>query len=81
MPLPLGFEGGRHIHVDAVERDVDLERCVRRLPERQRTAVQLYYFADLPVADVATVMGATEVSVKDLLFRARRRLAVLIGEH
>lgn len=79
--LPPGFEGVPHLELGSVERDLDLERCIRRLPERQRTAVHLYYFADLAIADVALVMDATEVSVKDLLFRARRRLAVLMGEH
>ncbi len=45
--------------------DVELEieddrfwREVRKLPERQAQAVALFYLEDLPVADVAVVLGS-----------------------
>lgn len=48
---------------------------VRRLPERQRQAVALYYLEDRPVAEIAERMGCAESTAKVHLHRARRRLA------
>jgi RNA polymerase sigma factor (sigma-70 family) len=53
---------------------IDVERAIRSLPRRQRLAVELFYFADLPVAEVACVMSCSEGTVKSTLSDARRRL-------
>lgn len=54
--------------------------AVRRLPHRQRAAVVLRYYADLPVADVASLMGCAPGTVKSLTNLAiqglRRQLLV-----
>jgi RNA polymerase sigma-70 factor (ECF subfamily) len=60
--------------------DVDLERAVASLPRRQRLAVHLHYFVDLPVADCARVMGCAPGTVKRALFDARQRLRRDLGE-
>ena len=60
--------------------DADVLRAVATLPVRQRAAVVLYYFEDLPVAEVARTLGMSESAVKVSLHRARRALAVLLGE-
>jgi len=60
--------------------DVDLERAVRRLPERQREAVDLYYFVDLDVAAVAAVMGCAPGTVRATLHQARAALRDLLGD-
>lgn len=55
----------------------DLERFwgrVRRLPGRQAQAVALFYADDLPVVEVARVMGCAEGTVKAHLHAARERL-------
>jgi RNA polymerase sigma factor (sigma-70 family) len=56
-----------------------LWEAVRRLPERQRTAVALRYVLDLPEADVARVMGVTRGSASATLTTARRRLESLLA--
>ncbi|MDP3712448.1 MAG: sigma-70 family RNA polymerase sigma factor [Mycobacteriales bacterium] len=58
--------------------DLDLRRAVARLAHRQRLAVELHYVLDLPVADVATVMGCSTGTVKSTLFDARARLRVML---
>lgn len=41
-----------------------------QLPERQRAAIVLRYFVDLPVSEVADVMGIKEGTVKALTHQA-----------
>jgi RNA polymerase sigma factor (sigma-70 family) len=45
-----------------------------RLPERQRVAVVLRYIGDLPIVDIAEVMGCTEGTVKSHISRGLDRL-------
>lgn len=55
--------------------------AIHRLTADQRTVVLLRIVADLPVADVARVMGKTQGAVKTLQRRALDRLAQdLLGE-
>ena len=58
----------------AVEEVVTVRRAVAALPRRQRAAVVLHYFLDLPLAEVAQHMETTVPAVKALLHRAVRRL-------
>jgi DNA-directed RNA polymerase specialized sigma24 family protein len=60
--------------------DVDLLQAVRRLPPGQRAAVVLFYFEDRPVSEIAQILGCAESTAKAHLFKARRRLAELLGE-
>lgn len=62
----------------APERDMDLLRAVATLPAAQRAAVVLYYYEDLPVADVADALGRSQGAVKLLLHRARRTLGAML---
>jgi RNA polymerase sigma-70 factor (ECF subfamily) len=62
------------------EPDVDLEVAIRKLPARQRLAVELHYFVDLSVTDAAAVMGCSEGTVKSTLFDARGSLRKLLEE-
>ena len=47
---------------------------VRALPRRQREAVTLHYLVDLPVAEVARLMGCREGTVKAHLTSAFSRI-------
>lgn len=58
----------------------DLLRALRRLSPSQRAALYLHYEADLPVRQVATLMGTSTAAIKVHLMRGRRRLAALLGE-
>ncbi len=57
-----------------VEIDVDVLSAVERLSVRQRAAVVLTYWADLPPDAVAERMGVSTGSVKRHLARARKKL-------
>jgi RNA polymerase sigma factor (sigma-70 family) len=60
--------------------DTDVLAVVARLSRRQRMAVELHYLLDLPVAEVAEVMGCSEGTVKSTLHDARTRLRQLLEE-
>ena len=51
------------------------------LPERQRVAIVLYYWADLPVAEVADAMRQPVSTVKSHLRRGRAALAARLDDH
>lgn len=59
---------------------VDLVRAIDALPARQRAAVVLHYFVDLPVADVAELLGCAPGTVKSQLHDARNALEQALGD-
>ena len=60
--------------------DIDLRRALLHLTERQRTAVVLFYIADLSTRDVAAAMGIANGTVAATLHQARQRLGAHLGE-
>ena len=81
--------GNRVVHAterDASTRDEPGRRteamviadAVRALPPRQRETVVLRYFEDMAEADIATVLGCSEGTVKSQLSKARATLARLL---
>lgn len=54
--------------------------AVRQLPRRQAVAIALHYVDDLPVAEVAAVMGISEGTAKAHLHRGRQRLADVLRD-
>ncbi len=84
-------KGYRRVRPDAVlvdvtaassdtDGDVDLRRALQRLTKRQRTMVALHYYAGLPVAEIAEVMGCSAGTVKSTLADGRTRLRRELGE-
>lgn len=60
--------------------DVDLERAVAGLTERQQLAIHLHYFVGLTVEETAAVMSCSAGTVKSTLYDARSRLRALLGD-
>jgi RNA polymerase sigma-70 factor (ECF subfamily) len=63
---------------DGVE-GTDLRRAISALPPRQRTAIVLHHFVDLPVTEVAALMNVSAGTVKSTLHDARAALARELG--
>ena len=57
-----------------------VRRAVSQLSRRQRAAVTLRYYLDLPVAEVARVMDCPESTVKTLTRRGLERLKELLDD-
>ena len=60
--------------------DPDVARAVADLAPMQRAAVVLFYWEDRSVHEIAEVLAVSESTVKQHLFRARHRLAAMLGE-
>lgn len=84
-PLP---EAGERHHpsspsaaetADRAARRIDLGRAMRRLTDRERDLLWLAYAQGSSHDEIAAVLGLKAASIKSLLFRARRRLAGLLG--
>ena len=69
----------RTVHLDRYE-DSDLLAALRQLPDAQRAAIILFYYADLPVREVAARLGSNGLAVRANLSRGRRRLHDLLGD-
>jgi RNA polymerase sigma factor (sigma-70 family) len=54
--------------------DLAVREAVDRLPVRQRAVVILHYVYGYKLAEVADLVGISEVNARTLLFRARRNL-------
>jgi RNA polymerase sigma-70 factor (ECF subfamily) len=63
----------------AAQRRTDLARALARLTERERQMLWLAYGRGDSHKDIAAVLGLKAGSIRLLLFRARRKLAVLLG--
>ena len=67
------------VHLDH-HTDPDLLAALAKLPGSQRAAVILFYYADLPVSEIAQRLGSNRLAIRANLSRGRRRLAHLIGD-
>jgi RNA polymerase sigma-70 factor (ECF subfamily) len=57
-----------------------IARALGRLPDDQRTAIELHHLRDQAVADIAVTLNRTEASVAGLLRRGLKRLRELLEE-
>ena len=63
----------------AAERRTDFARAMSHLKPRERAMLWLAYAEGASHREIADALGLRPGSLKPLLFRARRRLAVLLG--
>ncbi len=84
VPLPdddpgrLGVLEDRHDEHAATETRLDVTAALARLPEHQRAALILVDMQDMPVAEVAVVLGVPAGTVKSRCARGRAALAELL---
>lgn len=67
-------ENQPEIILEKEEMSHELGMLVRQLPERYRTVINLYYFADLGYQEIADLLNIPLGSVKSYLYRGIRRL-------
>lgn len=60
----------------ANDREHEILDLVMRLPEKLRTTVYMFYYEDMPAADIASVLGISENTVYKRLERGRSILKI-----
>jgi RNA polymerase sigma factor (sigma-70 family) len=60
--------------LNAEERAYKLHKAMDLLGPEERAILNFFYFEDLPVEDIATIMDLTASNVKIKLFRSRKKL-------
>jgi RNA polymerase sigma-70 factor (ECF subfamily) len=58
------------------ESQLDLDRQLRTLPDRQRIALFLFFYEDLPLTEVANILNVSPQAAKSLVHRALGKLRV-----
>jgi len=71
--LPSGDHAGR------TERKADLTRAMSSLKPRERAMLWLAYAEGASHLEIAGLLGIRQTSLKPMLFRARRKMAALLG--
>jgi RNA polymerase sigma-70 factor, ECF subfamily len=66
--------------VQRKDRAATLRRCLARLSPAHREVIDLVYYHQRSVAEVADILGAPQVTVKTRMFYARKRLAQLLAD-
>jgi RNA polymerase sigma-70 factor (sigma-E family) len=78
LELAKGYERRSEAVDGMAEPADDLRAALARLPDRQRAAVVLRYYEDLPDAEIAALLGCRVPAVKSLLHRALQELREVV---
>lgn len=65
-------------HIEYRERLSMVEKAMTRLPENQRTVIMLSSYSDCSNEEIAEITGMTNVNVRALLSRGRKRLREIL---
>lgn len=68
-------------HMIAEEKTALIRRCVNKLSSENSYLITLYYFDELSLDEISAIIGIKANAVKVKLFRARKKLAVILGQH
>ncbi len=65
-------------HSETALRQLALEHCIEKLPEKSRRILDMRYVDDLPISEIAVGVKSTTGAVRAMLFRVRDALAACI---
>lgn len=68
-------------HVEDSYEDIDLKRALHSLPERDRMIVELKYFEDMKLEDIAQIMNENTNTIKSKLYRSLRKLKLQLDDN
>ena len=64
-----------------MDRSAQLRACLMQISPEHREIIDLVYYHDKTIEEVAEIIGAPRNTVKTRMFYARRRLAQLLAQH
>jgi RNA polymerase sigma factor (sigma-70 family) len=78
--IACGTEGSPAAIMELQEKRTMVRNALMRLPEKQRAALVLSYYQKLTYLEIAGTQGCSVGTVKTNIFRALKRLAVLLPD-
>ncbi len=63
------------------ERRVLIKNCINKLPEDSSALLTLFYFEELSLEEISKIINIEANTVKVKLFRARKKLAVILEQY
>lgn len=72
-------ENPEDVHLRDCSREA-IRKAVETLPERYRVCVDMFFFYDMPYADISEVTGQPVNTIKSHVFRAKKMLREHLGE-
>jgi RNA polymerase sigma-70 factor, ECF subfamily len=78
QPLPDDFEGG-HPQAESIENHAALAQLVESLPAEQRRVIHLRFVEQKSIREVAEELDRSQGAVKQLQFRALKKLRAQMG--
>lgn len=67
--------------LEAKEKLALLQKAVESLPDGQRVVITLFYFEQKSQKEISEITDKSISSVESLLFRAKKKLEILLGPH
>lgn len=67
--------------LEAVEVRPDIEKALQQIPEEFRSAIVLVDLQGLAIDQAAEILGVPSGTIKSRVFRGRRQLAEILGNH
>ncbi|UOB18012.1 RNA polymerase sigma factor [Abyssalbus ytuae] len=77
-PGDLGEEENAVLTMEREERKRVIEKAIGNLPEEDRAIITLFYFEELSLHEISSVIGITPNNIKVRLFRSRKKLYDLL---
>ena len=78
--VTLSVEAVQSLELEQQETKGQVGAALKRLPDRQRMAIVLFYYSELPQKQAADVMGVSQKAFESLLSRAKGTLRQELGE-
>ena len=63
------------------EKHVLIKKCIHKLPEDSSALLTLFYFEELTLDEISKIINLEANTVKVKLFRARKKLAVILEQY
>lgn len=63
------------------EKSALIKECINKLPSESAYLLTMYYFEELSLEEISDVVGITANTIKVKLFRARKKLTIILEEY
>lgn len=67
--------------IEEKEKSEIISACINQLPSEESFLLTLYYFDELSLEEISTIVGINSNAIKVKLFRTRKKLAKLLKLH